>query len=89
MFDYYDAINVNTMKEIPYDYKGEMGCPITVMDKMNADDLLEFATERGTILYYRIIGMLNSGNHPEYYDFKKPIVDDKCKFKRIIIQRIN
>ena len=39
-------------------------------------------------ILYNVKGMLNSGNHSEYYDFKKPIVDGKCKFKRIIIQKI-
>jgi hypothetical protein len=91
-FDTYDAINVNSYKEIPYDYDGQMGCPITVLDKMdqygriyldrNVDENHSYS------ILYNVNGMLNSGNHSEYYDFKKPIVDGKCKFKRIIIQKI-
>lgn len=33
----YDAINVNVTKDIPMDYKGAMGVPITFMDKYNPD----------------------------------------------------
>jgi len=36
-YDYYDAINVNKTKDIPMDYKGAMGVPITFMDKYNPD----------------------------------------------------
>ena len=34
-YDNYDAINVNKVKEIPMDYDGVMGVPITFMDKYN------------------------------------------------------
>jgi len=33
----YDAINVDVTKDIPMDYKGAMGVPITFMDKYNPD----------------------------------------------------
>ena len=34
-YDNYNAINVNKTNEIPYDYNGIMGVPITFMDKYN------------------------------------------------------
>ena len=34
-FDNYDAINVNKTSDIPYNYDGIMGVPITFMDKYN------------------------------------------------------
>jgi hypothetical protein len=34
-YDNYDAINVNKVAEIPLDYKGAMGVPITFLDKYN------------------------------------------------------
>ena len=34
-YDNYDAINVNKVAEIPVDYKGLMGVPITFIDKYN------------------------------------------------------
>lgn len=34
-YDNYDAINVNKVSDIPYDYDGYMGVPITFLDKYN------------------------------------------------------
>jgi hypothetical protein len=36
-YDNYDAINVNKTSDIPYDYDGIMGVPITFLDKYNPD----------------------------------------------------
>ncbi|MGI5830371.1 MAG: adenine-specific methyltransferase EcoRI family protein [Bradymonadia bacterium] len=36
-YDNYDAINVGRVADIPYDYTGIMGVPITFMDKYNPD----------------------------------------------------
>jgi len=52
----YDAIEVSKTAEIPYDYDGEMGVPITFLDKFNPDQFeivalgivgsIEFSSER-------------------------------------------
>jgi hypothetical protein len=36
-YDHYDAINVDKTKEIPVDYKGNIGVPITFLDKYNPE----------------------------------------------------
>lgn len=36
-YDNYDAINVNKVAEIPYDYEEAMGVPITFLDKYNPE----------------------------------------------------
>ena len=36
-YDNYDAINVNKVKDIPQDYDGMMGVPITFLDKWNPE----------------------------------------------------
>ena len=36
-YDNYDAINVNVTTDIPYNYDGPMGVPITFLDKYNPD----------------------------------------------------
>ena len=36
-YDNYDAINIDKTKDIPKDYKGVMGVPITFIDKYNPD----------------------------------------------------
>ena len=37
-YDNYDAININKVSDIPIDYEGEMGVPISFMDKYNPDE---------------------------------------------------
>ncbi len=64
-YDNYDAINVNTYKDIPFDYKGKMGVPITFLDKFNPDqfEIIDTSTNcmkgspciNGKRLYERII----------------------------------
>ncbi|MCM7823717.1 adenine-specific methyltransferase EcoRI family protein [Enterobacter hormaechei] len=43
-YDNYDAININKTKDIPSDYKGVMGVPITFLHKFNPDqfELIKF-----------------------------------------------
>jgi hypothetical protein len=36
-FDHYDAINVNKTRDIPMDYRGSMGVPLTFLDKFNPE----------------------------------------------------
>lgn len=47
-YDNYDAINVDKIKDIPYDYYGVMGVPITFMDKYNPKEfeIVGLAPER-------------------------------------------
>lgn len=47
-YDNYDAINVNRTADIPYDYDGVMGVPITFMDKYTPDqfEIIGLAPER-------------------------------------------
>ncbi|MCL2882244.1 MAG: adenine-specific methyltransferase EcoRI family protein [Coriobacteriia bacterium] len=79
-YDNYAAINVNKTAEIPADYYGIMGVPISFMDKYNPDQ-------------FEIIGASDNGAIDEKYKlphFKKhnePYIDDKKLYKRIFIQR--
>ena len=45
-YDNYDAINVNKVAEIPCDYDGVMGVPITFMDKYNPDQFEILGSQR-------------------------------------------
>lgn len=47
-YDNYDAINVDATKDIPYDYPGVMGVPITFLDKYNPEqfEILGLTTGR-------------------------------------------
>ena len=68
-------------KDIPMDYKGAMGVPITFMDKYNPDQ-------------FKILGLLASAGYDKDIigiQFKgerdaRPLVNGKIKFARIIIK---
>jgi len=59
-YDNYDAINVDETKEIPMDYKGVMGVPITFMYKYNPDQ-------------FEIVGMTSGRDEFESVPTKKYI----------------
>lgn len=71
-YDTYDAIEVSKGVDIPYDYSGVMGVPITFMTKYSPDQ-------------FEIIGELNHGCDNEY-DFAKPVIDGTELFPRILIR---
>jgi len=48
-YDNYDAIEVSTYKEIPSDYKGIMGVPITFLDKYSPEQFEILGWTRGAI----------------------------------------
>lgn len=64
-YDNYDAINIDRVAEIPMDYKGVMGVPITFLDKYNPDqfDIIKFRkgdddrdlSINGKYTYFRIL----------------------------------
>lgn len=86
---YADAINVNTIKDVPVDYSGEIGVPISVFDKIDSDGRIRFVDKSsGKLLTFEITGMLNSGNGKNF-DFEKPVISGKCKFKRILIKKFS
>ena len=72
-FDNYDAINVDKVKDIPKDYYGVMGVPITFFIKYNTEQ-------------FEIVGELNNGSDNEF-DYAKPMIDGKVKYMRILIRR--
>lgn len=82
-YDNYDAINVNRTNDIPCDYSGIMGVPITFSDKYNPDqfEILGLGASAG---YNRdIIGLDLIGGGRD----ARPIVDGKNTFARLFIRR--
>lgn len=87
-YDNYDAIEVSKTAEIPRDYFGVMGVPITFLDKYNPDQ-------------FEIIGMLADKRNenpaflrgtPTYLDeghknYVGAIVNGKATYARILIRR--
>ena len=73
-YDDFDAINICKLDDIPYDYDGVMGVPITFLDK--------YCPEQ-----FEIIGVANHGSDNQY-DLFKPKINGKEIFKRILIRKI-
>ena len=72
-YDNYDAINVDKVAEIPIDYEGAMGVPITFMDKYNPEQ-------------FEILGEMASTQIDEY-NFGYPYINKQRKYARILIKR--
>lgn len=73
-YDNYDAINIDKTKDIPADYKGAMGVPITFLDKYNPEQ-------------FEIIGHIGSVGYDGVYSFANAIyINGRKLFKRILIK---
>ncbi len=68
-YDNYDAINVNSYTDIPYDYFGNIGVPITFLDKYNPEQ-------------FELIGQGQGNLYRELTEkgLKQKFVDDYYKF---------
>lgn len=71
-YDNYDAINVNRVADIPYDYNGIMGVPITFLDKYNPEQ-------------FEILGL---DDHRVDWRGHGPDLNGKSLYRRIIIKKI-
>ena len=74
-YDNFDAINVSTIMDIPYDYEGIMGVPVTILSRYNSRQ-------------FEIVGEANHGSDNEY-DLFKPTLNGKVLFKKILIRNKN
>lgn len=72
-YDNFDAINVARVADIPMDYFGIMGVPITILKYYNDSQ-------------FEIVGEANHGSDNEF-DLFKPVLNGKELFKRILIRR--
>ncbi len=77
-YDNYNAINVDKTKDIPLDWSGAMGVPITFLDKYNPKQ-------------FEILGIMNSGEQNEGIRYPntphgRPVVNGKEIYFRIIIR---
>lgn len=72
-YDNYDAININKVADIPCDYDGVMGVPISFLNRYNPEQ-------------FEIIGEANHGSDNEY-DYAKPTINGKDMYTRILIRK--
>lgn len=71
-YDNYDAIEVAKVSDIPCDYSGAMGVPITFLDKYNPNQ-------------FEIVGQMANTNVDDY-NFGYPFVMGVRKYARILIR---
>lgn len=74
-FDMIDAIDVDRVADIPVDWPGLMGVPITFLDSWAPGDPFD------------LIGKLDHGTGPA--DPAQPIIDGRQRYKRLLIRRSN
>ena len=72
-YDNYDAINVDKVKDIPEDYDGVMGVPITFLDKYNPDQ-------------FEILGIMANNSITEF-NLGYPFIGGKRKYARVLVKR--
>jgi len=72
-YDNYDAINVDKFTDIPEDYDGVMGVPITFLDKYNPAQ-------------FEIVGCLISAANKDYYQMGTPKIKGKKTYARVLIK---
>lgn len=72
-YDNYDAINVNKVTDIPEDYDGVMGVPVTFLDKHNPDQF--------EIVGQMVTTKINEFNHGY------PYINGKKIYARILIRK--
>lgn len=70
-YDNYDAIEVKKTAEIPMNYNGVMGVPITFLDKYNPEQ-------------FEILGL---DDHRVQWRGRGPEINGKCVYRRIIIKK--
>ena len=74
-YDNYDAIEVSKVTNIPMDYDGVMGVPITFLDKYCPTQ-------------FEIVGQMMTTKVTEF-NFGYPYINGKKKFARLLIKRIS
>ena len=78
--DFYDAINIDSIYDIPVDYDGVMAVPVTFLNKWNKDQF-EVLDARDYTDDVRLknskVSIINTGSY----------VDGESKFTRILIKR--
>ncbi|WP_119353338.1 adenine-specific methyltransferase EcoRI family protein [Azohydromonas sediminis] len=72
-YDNYDAIEVGRVSDIPCDYMGPMGVPITFLDKYNPNQ-------------FEILGAMTTTSVDEF-NFGYPYVNGVRKYARIVVRR--
>jgi len=80
-YDNYNAINVNKTKEIPADYDGAMGVPITYIDKYNPEQFKILGMSASAGYDKEIVGIPFLGGKDA-----RPLINEKNTYARVFIK---
>lgn len=80
-YDNYDAIEVGQVSEIPYDYDGVMGVPITFLDKYNPEQFEIFGMCASAGYDAEIVGIPFQGSKDA-----RPLINRKVVYARVFIK---
>lgn len=80
-YDNYDAIEVSRTKDIPADYAGAMGVPITFLDKYNPEQFQILGMSASAGYSHEIVGIPFHGEKDA-----RPLINSKNTYARIFIK---
>jgi len=80
-YDNYDAINVDKTRDIPVDFSGVMGVPITFLDKYNPDQFEILGLSASAGYNAEIVGIPFLGDKDA-----RPLINGKNTYARIFIK---
>ena len=83
-YDYIDAIEVEKVADIPYDYDGIMGVPLTFMDYYNPEQFEIIDCTNGR---YVILDELNVNTELSKHHRRICSINDRPKYARILIRK--
>lgn len=82
-YDNYDAINVGKTKDIPIDYKGVMGVPITFLDKFSIGQFEILGLSASAGYNKEVVGIPFLGDKDA-----RPLINGKNTYARIFIKNL-
>lgn len=96
-YDNYDAINVDKCTDIPIDYDGVIGVPITILNYLWEDGLIHCYVDKKNSIFlsgkqFMIVG---NADDKDYYPIvfgyynRRITINGKQPFKRIFIKKVS
>lgn len=82
-YDNYDAIEVGRVAEIPVDYDGAMGVPITFLDKYNPEQFEIIGMSASAGYDVEVVGLEKNSKFKD----ARPLLSGKNTYARIFIKR--
>jgi hypothetical protein len=82
-YDNYDAIEVGKVCDIPADWDGVMGVPITFLDKYNPDQFEVIGMSASAGYNKDIVGLEKNENYKD----ARPLINGKNTYARVFIRR--